>query len=859
MSKTRFTRAFWYAAAAASAFVAAAPAFAQETTPDAQAAEEERSTTIIVTAQKREESIQDVPISVTAFDSQLLQESGVKDIKDLIQVAPSLMVTSTSNEANTTARIRGIGTVGDNPGLESSVGISIDGVYRPRNGVGFGDLGEIERIELLRGPQGTLFGKNTSAGIISVITREPSFDFGVNGELTMGDYDLLTAAGSVTGPLVEDKAAYRLFAKMSRRDGYVKVDPGVGLQLREKDRDQDSNYAAFRGQLLLTPNDNLRVRAIVDAAERKENCCAAVQLFTGPTSAFIDALAGASPGINAPIPASRLTAAPQVGFNRLVPANPFERRAYSDASTESNTKEAGASVQVDYSLPFADFTYIGAMRTWENQSAQDVDFSAAAVAYRTSDPALQGNKFDFFSHEARLQGELGIVNWMVGAFLASEQLERKDAQLYGAAYEQFLSLLLSGGTNPSFVNLLTGLPAGRAYPVGTGTRDVYSQEADTWALFTHNQINLTDKLELTLGLRYTAEDKSAVATFQTESSACRAILTAAATPTSLLNLAVPAASRPTVIGNICAPWANFAADTSNFDQKRSENEWSGTARATYKFTDDVSVFGGYSRGYKGGGFNLDRAPAGIGANPPGFRANSAFPAEFVDTYEVGLKSSWFDNALLVNATAFSSEFENFQLNTFTGIQFIVTPIREVKSQGFEIDTVWIPPVDGFYIQGGVAYADTTYGDNIRPTGSVVTDVTLPGSQLSLSPKWYVSGSVSYERPVFGNFKFKSNVGGRWVSEYNTGSDLLVPKMQDAFALFNARIGIGADDDRWALELWSQNITDEDYIQVGFNAPLQGSSGITSLTTPYNPLNDTITYNAFLGAPRTFGATLRFQY
>ncbi len=859
MSKTRFTRAFWYAAAAASAFAAAVPALAQETTSDAQAVDDERSTTIIVTAQKREESIQDVPISVTAFDSQLLQEAGVKDIKDLIQVAPSLMVTSTSNESSTTARIRGIGTVGDNPGLESSVGISIDGVYRPRNGVGFSDLGEIERIELLRGPQGTLFGKNTSAGVINIITREPSFDFGVNGELTWGDYDLLTAAGSVTGAIVEDKAAFRLFGKTSRRDGYLKVDPGVGLIKRDESRDQDSNYGTFRAQLLLTPNDNLRVRGIVDAAQRSENCCAAVQIFTGPTSAFIDSLAGASPGINRPVPASALTLPAQVGVNRLVPADPFARRAYSDASTESNTKESGVSVQVDYSLPFADFTSITAARHWENQSAQDVDFSAAPIAYRTSDPNRQGSKFDYFSQELRLQGEFANVNWLIGGFYADEQLERKDSQLYGAAYEQFLSLLLSSGTNASLVNLLTGLPAGSAYPVGAGSRDQFSQEARTWAVFTHNQIKVTDAFELTLGLRYTAEDKDAVATFQTESSACRGILAAAVNPTSLLNTIIPAASRPTVIGNICAPWANPAADTSNFDQSRSENEWSGTARGTYRFTDDVSVFAGYSRGYKGGGFNLDRAPGGIGSNPAGYRANTSFPAEFVDTYEVGLKSSWFSNALLVNATAFSSAFENFQLNTFTGIQFIVTPIREVKSQGFEIDTVWIPPVDGFYIQGGVAYADTKYGDNIRPTGSVVTDVTLPGSQLSLSPKWYVSGSVSYERPVLGNLKFKGNFGGRWVSEYNTGSDLLPPKIQDAFALFNARVGIGADNGSWTLEVWSQNITDQDYLQVGFNGPLQGSSGITSLTTPYNPVNDTITYNAFLGAPRTFGATLRFQY
>ena len=158
------------------------PAYAQNTAgPPATAA---RSNNIIVTAQKREQSLQDVPIVVTAVSEQLLKDTGVKDIKDLTILTPGLLVTSTSNESVTTARIRGIGTVGDNPGLESSVGVVIDGVYRPRNGVGFGDLGELERIEVLKGPQGTLFGKNTSAGVINVVSKKPSFDFGSDVELT---------------------------------------------------------------------------------------------------------------------------------------------------------------------------------------------------------------------------------------------------------------------------------------------------------------------------------------------------------------------------------------------------------------------------------------------------------------------------------------------------------------------------------------------------------------------------------------------------------------------------------------------------------------------------------------------------
>jgi iron complex outermembrane recepter protein len=835
---------------------AAPTAFAQETA--GPVADDQESAVIVVTAQRREESIQDVPISITAFDSRLLEETGVRDIKDLTLVAPSLMVTSTSNESVTTARIRGIGTVGDNPGLESAVGINIDGVYRPRNGVGFGDLGEMERIELLRGPQGTLFGKNTSAGVISVLTKEPSFTPGFNAELTAGNFGLFTAAASATGPIIEDQLAYRLFIKRSARDGFLDVARGDNPPSTLDSTDNNSDYISVRGQLLFEPTDTFRMRLIGDLTERDENCCAAVQLFTGPTSFFLDTLAGSSTGVANPVPAAALAQPPTLGVNRLRPGQPFDRLAFSNRPTTSKTRDGGISAELNWDFNDWTLTSISAYRGWSNSSAQDVDFSTADIAYRVAESGLQGNKFNFISQEVRLQGELGRLNWLVGGFYSDERIKRRDAQLYGTDYERYISLLLSNGASTSFVNAITGRAPGAAFPVGAGTRDVYSQESTSWAAFTHNVYDVTDNFSITAGLRFTSEDKSVDASLATNGAACTGVLTQAATPGSAFLTLVPAASRATVIGTVCAPWANPAAGAAPFAQSQTEEEWSGTLRATYNFTDAANVFGGYSRGYKGGGFNLDRSPGGIGVNPAGFVTDTSFPAEFVDTYELGVKTGWFNETLLVNLTGYSSEYENFQLNTFTGISFIVTPVREVTSQGFELDLNWLTPVDGLYLQGGLAYSDTRYGDDIRPTGSAVTDVTLPGSQLSLAPEWYVSGSASYERPIGAGLVLKTNLSGRWVSEYNTGSDLLAPKLQDAFALFNARVGFATEDDRWALEFWGQNITDEEYVQVGFNGPLQGGAGITSVATPYNPLNDTITYNAFLGAPQTYGVTLRFR-
>ena len=186
---------------------------------------------IVITAQGRAQILQDVPIAVSAVSAESLQNSGASDIRQLNQLAPSLLVSSTGSEANGSARIRGIGTVGDNPGLESSVAVFVDGVYRSRTGVGLNELGEIERIEVLRGPQGTLFGRNASAGLIHIISKKPNMnEFEGFGELTYGNFDYIRADAGITGP-IGDTVGFRLDGVYVRRDGfYDDVNNGDGRQ-----------------------------------------------------------------------------------------------------------------------------------------------------------------------------------------------------------------------------------------------------------------------------------------------------------------------------------------------------------------------------------------------------------------------------------------------------------------------------------------------------------------------------------------------------------------------------------------------------------------------------------------------------
>ena len=282
---------------------------ADETTAEG---DETTLSSIVVTAQKREEQLQNVPISIIVASAQLLQDTGSRDIKELQLVVPGLTVTSTSNEALTTARIRGIGTVGDNTGLESSVGIVIDGVYRPRNGVGFGDLGELERIEVLKGPQGTVFGKNTTAGVINVVTVRPSMATEFGGELTVGNYGQF-GASAMLNLSNEESAAFRLYAVGRERDGFLDVENGNGPRTSDEDVTQD--FYSFRAQMLFEPTESVDINFAADFTERNEECCAGVTLIRGPTAAIVDALA------------------PDSGVAAV--ADPFDRVAYSNRGTDS--------------------------------------------------------------------------------------------------------------------------------------------------------------------------------------------------------------------------------------------------------------------------------------------------------------------------------------------------------------------------------------------------------------------------------------------------------------------------------------------------------------------------------------------
>ena len=809
---------------------------ADETTAEG---DETTLSSIVVTAQKREEQLQNVPISIIVASAQLLQDTGSRDIKELQLVVPGLTVTSTSNEALTTARIRGIGTVGDNTGLESSVGIVIDGVYRPRNGVGFGDLGELERIEVLKGPQGTVFGKNTTAGVINVVTVRPSMATEFGGELTVGNYGQF-GASAMLNLSNEESAAFRLYAVGRERDGFLDVENGNGPRTSDEDVTQD--FYSFRAQMLFEPTESVDINFAADFTERNEECCAGVTLIRGPTAAIVDALA------------------PDSGV--VAVADPFDRVAYSNRGTESEIDDSGLSAELNWITPWlneATLTSITAYRDWQTINGADLDYSTADIWYRDFGPDQASDGFRTWTQELRFTGSTERFDWMGGLFYANEDLARNGQTLLGSAYEPYLSTALlgrvAGGFPPGTVNTAnaatffsqaTGLPYGTSF-VGDASDDRYDQNSKSLAFFTNNTWHATDALDLTLGLRYTSEEKEVDSRFRNPNGAlgCSAALAnPARVGGALAARGVPVgalgATVPTVIGFMCLPWANPLFANRNTHQELDEDEWSGTLKAAYRWNDTVMTYLSGARGYKAGGFNLDRVQSSNGTTSGAAGivpvTDTSFPGEFVDSYELGAKTTWLDGNLLLNGALFWQDYEDFQLNSFLGTTFVVRSVPEVTSRGVDVDLQWQTGLEGLLVQGGLTYADTEYGDDALPDADLFL---LPGSRLSFAPLWSGSAAATYEVDVFDSLVARFNIAAKYASEYNTGSDLDPQKLQDAYTVVNARIGLGSRDRSWMLELWAQNLTDEEYIQVGFDAPLQTGS-----------------WNAFLAAPRTYGLTLR---
>ena len=801
---------------ALTAMSAAAGAHAAQAAATAPAASDDVAVgEIIVTAQKRAENLQNVPVVVTALSAKQLQDAGVRDIKDLTVLTPGLTVTSTGSEGSTTARIRGVGTVSDNVGLEDSVGVVIDGVYRPRNGVAFNDLGELSDIEVLKGPQGTLFGKNTTAGVIQITTQRPKFQFGGEGEATFSNYNGYGGSASVTGPLIADKLAGRLYIADRQRDGYYNVSSPAGSNVHTLN---DEHMFTVRGQLLWQASDTFDVNFIADYTKRNDHCCAAVPIQDGAAAGLLNFLFG--PGTTPS------------------PANPKSYTAFINRDLVEHITDEGISAEAHWKTPWlnnATLTSITAYRRWKSQGGGDTDATAADLLYV---PNTDFNSFKQFSEELRYAGDAGPLNWMVGAFFSHEELDDRASLSFGNNLDTYLGALTGG------LPLLAGF-AGDPFPSGLGSVNTYHQVEHSESVFTQETFKVTDALEITGGVRFTAESKTLNSLYNNTDggAACGYAQTQATTPAQQATLSLYCLTNP-------------AFNNLPDHQHLSENTVTGTVKAAYRFNSNIMAYASYSRGYLVGGFNLAAVTTNNNSTlTPDL--DTRFQPEHVNAFEIGEKATLLDKRMTVNAAVFYQSYSDFQLNAFTGTEFIVTSIPKVISKGVELDVAY-NPVHGLMLNGGVTYADTYYPNSaanravLQAPGSPLN--LLPGQRVSLAPLWSLTGGVSYEHPLMGEVDWKVATDAKYVTSMNTGSDLDPNKVQKGYAVVNARVGIGAHNGAWAVELWASNLFNQYYTQVAFDGVFQTFSKPLPNSIP--ALN---TYYAYLGQPRTFGATFRVKY
>lgn len=747
---------------------------------------------INVTATKRLESIRDVPIAVSAYSGDALKKRGVVKLRDIEAISPSLTISNTTNTSQAIVRIRGIGTSGTSPGFESAVGTVIDGVVRSRPGHALGDLLDIQRIEVLRGPQGTLFGKNTSAGVMSLISNTPEFDFEASASATIGAFGERRFTGMINTP-INDEWAFRIAATSNDRDGVLagveKQDDGSFKRI--EDLYNDRNRSALKAQLLWEPNGDFSAKLIVDASTLDEVGTNGQSLFTSEQFKGLFNAFGAF-------------VAPDLSLDQRVAStntDPFEQ-----------TDDQGFSLEINWDLDWATLTSITASRQFETHRAYDLDLGSLD----TLRPLDENNTNDILSQELRLTGDNDTLKWQVGAFAFREEIGQTSEVIFGPV-----------GTILTFAS---------ADISGQGQEQELGQDATGYALFGEINYSIGDNLNFITGLRYSIEDKEA---FQ--------IINGAPFGTNI-NQPICTLIPPPVraaLGSIC--------DNVSFQQDRDEDEFSGTVKLIYQLSKNTNIYGGYSRGYKAGGFNLDRQAVQQEIDPTtqmptgNIIDTTQFDSEIVDSYEGGLKTTLWGGRSNLNVAVYYSDYDGFQLNSFDGVSFLVLSLPEVVSKGVEIESSTLL-AEGVSFDLGIGYNKAEFGDDLNVESIQKLDLreTIRASQgktLPQAPEWQISSAISVDRDIpDSNLRALFNISYSFRdSSFNSSSrDPL--QEQKAFSLLNASIGIRTEDDKYGLILSGSNLTDQEACPIISATIFQSGS-----------------FTCFLNEPRTWSLTVDAKF
>ena len=711
---------------------------------------------VIVTATKRAESLQDIPVSVNAFNSETIQEAGINNAGDLAIMTPALNINVNQSPFNARMTIRGIGTAQTDPALEPSVGLFVDGVFLGRSGLGMSDLTDIERIEVLQGPQGTLYGKNTNAGAISVITKKPNFEeFEGYVEASAGDYSMYRLTASASGP-ISDNLAYRLSGNMHQRDGYY--DNSAGDDLNDAD---DWN---IQGKLQWDPTDSLSILLSGSHIDRDTTCCAA------------DAIQSES--VNNELA--------DQGF-RPDKNDPYDYDVAPGVDNSFDMESDLLSMTIDYAIDWGEITSITAWNDYDYSVDQDPDRSQLDIL------AVRNDDFsgDSFSQELRFTSQAGDnIDYMVGLFYYEQTTKRGDKPFVFVG-DDFIPIAAQQ-------DLPFPLPINFLVQPGDNLVVDYKQDTDTIAVFSQATWHIGDIWHLSGGLRWSDEEKESDLFSQTNSTAISNDLIGAS-----------------FLDSVSTP-----IDT-NLDRSSDNVDW--MIRAAMDIGDESMIYASAATGTKSGGFqSVNGAPD-----------EREFDDEDTTTYELGVKSTLLDARLRINAAAFYTEIDDFQAQRQleTGLGTFVSNEAEVEVSGLDFQ-VEAMPLPNLTLSAGLLYMHKYE----------VTDGPEDGAELPFTADYSGNLAATLVFPLAdGGIYWRTDYS--YMDDHSTNvakaADLRDSDFDDR-NLVNTKLGWR--NDNWNVSIWGKNLTDDEYA--------------TQTVSPFL-ISGMDAY--FLAPPRTYGATLRYDF
>ncbi len=813
-------------ATAASAAFAVPAAHAQDTAPPPEPQSEAssaRGDVIIVTARRRAETAQEVPLAISVIRGDSIEATGNFNIVKLQQLAPTLQV-YTTNPRNTSVNIRGLGVPYGltSDGFEQGVGIYVDDVYNSRVAAATFDFLDVAQVEVLRGPQGTLYGKNTTAGAINITTNQPTFDFEGRAELTVGNLNFKQAKAAVSGPLTDTIAARIAVAATTRRGTLFNTTSDRWIN------EQDN--LGIRGQLLFKPSEDLSITLSGDYSKQDPECCGTVFVRVGRTQR---ALARQYDALVAAVNANPNPAYP--GRTYVPSRNPYDRLTDLDSSLNAGNKIGGASLKVNWDLGAGKFTSVTAWRFWDWKPENDRDFTGLSIVSKSQNPSQQ----DQYSQEFRYNQEGEKIDFVVGLFGFKQRIDTQGTEQQGADASRW-SLTGAQAANPS---ILQGLTANNTQYLKSTSAALFGQVA--W--------KVTDSLTIQPGARVNYDKKSG---FYQRIVTNGAGQTISCTPT-------PAAG--SVLAAQCGVYQPQLSAPS-------DSAWNFTYdfNINYKVTRDILAYATYAKSFKTLGINQNGLP--LNADNTVNESAGTVKPESVNHFELGLKTQLWDRRATFNLTAFRTEIKNFQA-TVNGGQFgtvrgYLANAEKVRSQGIEADFK-VTPSERFSAYANAAYTDAKYkkftnapcppelsGGTSQPA-NVPADYSQPGVPGALSPrqcdisgfelpgvsKWAFSYGAEVNQPITllaKDGQIYLGVDGNYRSHWNSNASPSIYTDVKGYALTNVRAGFRGDG--FDIFGWVRNAFDVNYIET-----LQVAPGNTGLIAGQP------------GDPRTYGLTIKSNF